>query len=127
VRAAIENVGQQYKVYLLNGDALGIASLFTEDGRFELYGFPSMVGRPGIAATLKSAFTTAKYKVWEISFNEAGPLGGDIATAGGTVHDQSEVSGKPVHGWYRWAAEYRKGSDGQWRIAFLMAFPDSTK
>jgi ketosteroid isomerase-like protein len=127
VRTAIENLGQQYKVYMLNGDAMGISSLFTDDGRFEAYGFPSMAGRQAIAEGLKAGFEAAKFKVWDVSYNEAGPLGPDIATGGGTVHEQTEVSGKETHAWYRWAAAYRRGADGHYKIAFLMAFPDSTR
>ena len=127
VRTAIENLGQQYKDYILNADAPGIASLFTEDGRFEVYGYPSMAGRQAIEAGMRSGFAAAKFKAWDVTYNEAGPLGADIATGGGTVHEVTEVNGKEAHAWYRWAGAYRKGADGHYKIAFLMAFPDSTK
>ena len=127
VRTAIEALGQQYKAYILNGDSRGIASMFAQNGRFEVYGFPSLSGPKAIAAALGTTFQSAKYKLWDVTYGDIGALSADVAVAGGTTHQITELKGKELHGWYRWVAAYKKGADGQYRIEFLTAFPDSTK
>jgi len=56
-----------------------------------------------------------------------GAYHGEIVSAGGTAHQFGDRNGKPFHAWWRYSAAYKKGADGLYRIAYIMAFPDSTK
>jgi ketosteroid isomerase-like protein len=51
----------------------------------------------------------------------------DAASEIGTYHDMHDVKGAKDHEWGRYLAASGKGADGQWRLAYLIAFPDSTK
>ena len=126
-RTAITALGAKLSAANIAGDAAGIAALFTEDARAEYAGFPSAVGRAAIQSTYETLFKTTKYKVWELVVKGVNAPTADVASAGGSVHQFGETNGKPSHMWWRWAAAYRKGADGQYKISFVMAFPDSTK
>ena len=125
VRAALNATSAKLNAAYLAADAAAVAMLFTEDGRAEFYGFQSAVGRAAIQSAYETYFKTAGLKVAETTVNAVNVLNADLVTAGGTYH--SFGSGKPAHAWWRWAAAYRKGADGEYRISYIMAFPDSTK
>jgi ketosteroid isomerase-like protein len=127
VRVAITAQAQKYTTAALAGDAVTIATLFTEDARAEYAGFPSAVGRAAIQALYEGFFKANKIKVWEDTIRQVNAPSADIVSAGGNVHSFAEENGKPVHAWWRYSAAYKKGADGLYRIAYIMAFPDSTK
>lgn len=125
VRAALNATSAKLNAAYLAADAAAVAMFFTEDARAEYYGFQSAVGRAAIQSAYETYFKAAGLKVAETTVNAVNVLNADLATAGGTYH--SFGSGKPAHAWWRWAAAYRKGADGEYRITYIMAFPDSTK
>jgi ketosteroid isomerase-like protein len=127
VRAGLNALTAKLVTAYLAGDAATMASLYTEDARAEYAGFPSAVGRTAIQSTYLEYFKANKLKVWESTIGDVNSLSADLATAGGTVHSFGDTNGKPVHMWWRWAAAYRRGADGEYRISYVMAFPDSTK
>jgi len=126
VRTAIESLGQHYKVYTLNSDARALASLFTMDGRLEVYGSRSMSGPVAIDAGLRAEFESGKYTTWDITYSDIEALSPDVAVARGSNHTIVQMKGKTVHRWNRWMAAYKRGADGMYRIQFLAAFPDSS-
>ena len=125
VRAAVNAASAKLNAAYLAGDAAAVAGLFTEDARAEYAGFPSAKGRAAIQSTYDTYFKSNKLTVAETTIMEVNALTPDLVTAGGTYH--SFGNGKPKHAWWRWAAAYRKGADGEYRISYIMAFPDSTK
>lgn len=125
VRAALNAAFTKMSAGYLAGDAAAVASFFTDDGRAEYAGFPSAVGRAAIQALYEGYFKANKLTVSESTIGAVNVLTADLVTAGGTYH--SFGNGTPKHAWWRWAAAYRKGADGEYRISYIMAFPDSTK
>jgi ketosteroid isomerase-like protein len=125
VRAGLNDLTAKMKTAYLAGDAAAVAALYTEDARAEFAGFPSAVGRAAIQSTTEAYFKANKLNVAEWTIGGLNSLTADLATAGGTYH--AFGNGKPAHAWWRWAAAYRKGADGQYRVSYVMAFPDSTK
>ena len=127
VRGAIESLSQHFRVYVLNGDARGVASLFTFEGRLEMYGLPSLVGPRAIAERLATEFGSARRRRWDFTFSEIRSRSVDLVTARGTVHEATGVEGRKSSRWLRWAAAYRRMPDGYYQIEYMMAFPDSTR
>jgi len=126
VRAALVAISEQMKTAYLAGDAATVAGHFTEDARAEYAGFPSAVGRAAIQSTYETYFKATKLSVAEWTFGDVNSMTEDMATAGGTYHSYAPEA-KPAHAWWRWAAAYRKGADGQYRLRYAIAFPDSTR
>jgi ketosteroid isomerase-like protein len=125
IRAALNATSAKLNAAYLAGDAAAVVMFFTDDARAEYYGFPSAAGHAAIQSAYETYFKANKLKVAETTINGVNVLNADLVTAGGTHHTFG--SGKPAHAWWRWAAAYRKGADGEYRISYIMAFPDSTK
>ena len=125
VRAALNATFTRMSAGYLAGDAAAVAGFFTEDARAEYAGFPSAAGRAAIQALYEGYFKANKLTVSETTIGRVNVLTPDLVTAGGTYH--AFGNGTPKHAWWRWAAAYRKGADGEYRISYIMAFPDSTK
>lgn len=126
LRVTLVAMSEQLKTAYLAGDAAAVASHFTDDARAEYAGFPSAVGRAAIQSTYDTYFKANKLTAAEWTFGDVAALSADLATAGGTYHAYAPEA-KPAHAWWRWAAAYRKGADGQYRLWYSIAFPDSTK
>ena len=54
-------------------------------------------------------------------------LSNDNGSEIGTYHAMYNASGAVSHEWGRYAVGLEKGTDGKWRVDYLMFFPDSTK
>ena len=124
-RAAIEAIGQQYSDRLIANDAAGVSALFTEDATAAYFGYPTTTGRANIQALYVASFGVAKPTAAHVTVGTAGALAPGLLTAGGTTQQTVDSSGVSITSYWRWAAAYHQGADGQWRFAYIMAFPDS--
>jgi uncharacterized protein (TIGR02246 family) len=127
VRAEITTLVHNYEAGLTGGDAAAIAGLFTEDGSAAFYGYPTTTGRAGIQEFYAGLFANARYAEVAIEPGPINVMSDRVATAGGTTMVIVEAGGARQQGWWRWAASYHRGEDGQLRLSYLIAFPDSTK
>ena len=125
VRSSLNAANTRMSASYLSGDAAGVAGFFTDDARAEYAGFPSAVGRAAIQALYEGYFKANKLTASESVIGAVNVLSADLVTAGGTYH--AFGNGTPKHAWWRWAAAYRKGADGEYKISYIMAFPDSTR
>ena len=110
----------------LAGDT-GIVNLYTDDATIDQYGAPRTKGKAAIAAAIKLDFGMRKYTVVEINPISTNVRTNDAGSEIGTYHNMHDVMGKKDHEWGRFVVGFMKGSDGNWRVSYLMAFPDSTK
>jgi uncharacterized protein (TIGR02246 family) len=126
VRVALQAAADQWASFAMAGDAAGIASLFTEDGTAAIFGMPTTTGRANIQAMMAGLFAAGKVTSAKATIEAvAAPVPG-IATARGNYLEVVDSSGVTISNWWRWAAAYRQGPDGQWLTTFDMAFTDST-
>jgi ketosteroid isomerase-like protein len=127
IRAELRAMSDRNQASYLAGDAAGVAANFADSAIAEFLGFPTAVGKAAIESTYVAYFAANKLTVAEIGIDQVSSTGPDRASALGTFHSFGESAGKPVHQWWRYVAAHTKGADGQWRISYIMAFPDSTK
>lgn len=125
-KMGIDSLRARYSRMELAGDTT-IANLYTEDAVLDLFGVPRAHGRAAIAAAIKQDFTMRKYTVSEINPIWLNVRTNEAATELGTYHGMHDVKGKKDHEWGRYIVGLAKGTDGTWRLSYLMAFPDSTK
>ena len=126
-KPGIDSLRASYSRLQMAGDATGVAALYTEDATLDVYGAPRSHGRAAIEAGLK-----ADYGMRKFTLSEATPIATDVRTNTdgseiGTYHDMFDAGGKKNHEWGRYVVGFTKGTDGKWRLTYLMAFPDSTK
>jgi len=125
-KAGIDSLRTRFIRMQLAGDT-GIVSLYTDDATVDLYGVPRAKGKAAIAAATKMDFDMRKYTVSEINPIATTVRTNDAASQIGTYHGMHDVKGKKDHEWGRYVVGFMKGGDGNWRVSYIMAFPDSTK
>ena len=126
-KAGITALRAQYATLQKAGDVAGLVSLYTEAATLDAFGAPSMHGRTAVEAGLKAQMTGRKYTVAEITAVNTAIRSNEAWSEIGTYHDMYVMAGKMNHEWGRYVVGNAKGSDGKWRITYLMSFPDSTK
>lgn len=109
------------------GDAAGLAGIHADSSVVDLFGLPQLVGRAAIQEAFTANFAARKYTLTEIMPTTRNVRSDSAASEIGTYHDMHDAKGKVDHEWGRYVGSFVKGADGQWRIIYLMAFPDSIK
>jgi ketosteroid isomerase-like protein len=124
---SLDDLRGQYIALQTAGDAAGLAALHADSAGLDLFGLPRLRGRPAIQAALTADLAARKYTLVEIMPLSRNARTDTEATELGTYHDMHDVQGKVDHEWGRYLGAFGKGADGQWRIQYLMAFPDSIR
>ncbi len=127
VKSGLDSLRVRYVARQTGGDATGLAGLFAEAGGVDIFGLPRLRGRAAIETAFKADFAARKYTMTEIMPISINARTNDAASEIGTYHDMHDVKGAKDHEWGRYLGAFEKGADGQWRLVYLMAFPDSTK
>jgi len=127
LKTAMDSIRTEYMRLAAAADATGIAALYTEDAAIDFFGAPKMRGRAEIEAGTKAAFSMQKPVMLEIVATQTSAIAPGLATELGRFHGMDSVSGKVLHSWGRWISSARQDSTGAWKLAYLMAFPDSQK
>lgn len=123
----LDALRSQYIALQTGGDGPGLAALYADSAGVDLFGLPRLRGRPAIQAAFTSDFAARKYTLTQITPVSRNIRTDAAATEIGTYHNMHDVKGTVDHEWGRYIGAFEKGTDGQWRIVYLMAFPDSTK
>jgi ketosteroid isomerase-like protein len=126
-RAALQTMLDGYEAKALAGDVAGLVDLYTDNAVLYEPGVPTVNGRAGVEAAYTAIFSTTKLQSQTITVGTANSARPGLATALGTYEETLDSAGSIQNLWGRWAASFAQGPDGNWRIAFLMAFPDSVK
>jgi len=126
-KTGTDSLRTRYIALRTAGDATALAGLYTEDAGIDQYGLPRLRGRAAIEAALKADYAVRNYTLLEIM-----PLSSEARTNTdgseiGTYHEMSDSSGTKGHAWGRYLVAFQKEADGQWRLVYLIGFPDSTK
>jgi len=127
VKLGIDSVRIKYSALQIAGDAAGVAALHDENAALDIYGMPRTMGRANIEAALKGLYAMRKYSVSDILPGQTNVRTNDDGSETGTYHDMYEEKGAKTHEWGRYVVGLAKGTDGVWRLSYLMAFPDSIK
>ncbi len=117
----------RYIALQTGGDAAGLAALYADSAGVDLFGLPRLRGRPAIQAAFTADFAARKNTLTQIMPGTRSVRTDSEATEIGTYHNMHDVKGTVDHEWGRYLGAFEKGADGQWKITYLMAFPDSTK
>lgn len=105
-----------------------IVGMMAEDGRFDLKGFPPMVGREAARAAMTPLYGQVDYREASATPSTTVAISNDLAHQAGTYLERYTMKGQPgeMADYGRYAAAFVKGADGQWRWGYMMAMVDST-
>ncbi|HEV8598304.1 MAG TPA: nuclear transport factor 2 family protein [Gemmatimonadales bacterium] len=126
VKTELEALRGRYIAARTANDPAALAALYAEDAGVDLFGVPRLRGRASIEAAFR-ADSLRKYTGLEIM-----PIGMEARTNTdaselGTYHEMTDSMGTKAHAWGRYLVAFSKDSVGQWRVIYLIGFPDSTK
>ncbi len=127
VFAGLDSLRARYVAAELAGEPGTLAALYTEDATLDFYGAPRTQGRANLQTVFGAVMAATKTTRLDIVPAMRVPRSNESAGEYGDYHSMADSSGAVVHAWGRYAGSYSKGSDGAWRLAYLIAFPDSTR
>lgn len=105
-----------------------IIGMMAEDGRFDLKGFPPMVGREAARAAMAPLYGQVDYLDAMAMPTMTVAISNDLAHQAGNYLERYTMKGQQgeMTDYGRYAATFVKGADGQWRWGYMMAMVDST-
>ncbi|HSE52572.1 MAG TPA: hypothetical protein VLB00_10290 [Gemmatimonadales bacterium] len=123
----LDELRNRYIALNTAGDAAGLAALYADSAGLDILGLPRLRSRSAIQAAFATDFAARKFTLTEIV-----PLSRNVrteteATEIGTFHNMFTLNRAATHEWGRYIGAFAKRADGQWEIAYIMAFADSTK
>lgn len=123
----LDELRNRYIALNTAGDAAGLAALYADSAGLDILGLPRLRSRSAIQAAFAADFAARKFTLTEIL-----PLSRTVRTDAevteiGTYHNMFTANGTGTHEWGRYVGAFAKRADGQWEIAYLMAFADSTR
>lgn len=123
-RARLAALWREYGEDLMLGDPEALADWFTEGARLLEPGRPDLIGRSAIHSFFVEAFEMATVR--EVRIDPVDVSGGEGRLwEWGRYEEVVQVDRmEPQRFTGRYTAVWREGSDGEWRIDFLMPSPD---
>jgi uncharacterized protein (TIGR02246 family) len=104
----------------------GVLALYSADARVDAPGTPAMIGRAAIDSTLRPMYAMRDYTSLVITPAGTTVLSNVLVYQRGTYTESYIEKKKSSTEYGRYATGLVKEADGQWRITYMMAFPDST-
>ncbi|MBM4187779.1 MAG: hypothetical protein FJ206_10775 [Gemmatimonadetes bacterium] len=111
------------------GNATEYAAQFLTSARIDYPGLPALIGRPAIEAAATAFFAERDHSVVTQTPTSTTAAEAGLAYEMGTYLSTYTTKGSPaaMTEFGRYAAAIVKDGDGQWRLSYMMAFPDSTR
>ncbi|HEX7023229.1 MAG TPA: DUF4440 domain-containing protein [Gemmatimonadales bacterium] len=126
VRSAVAAFWQQWGAAAAAGDTAAMGRMMTDSVRVDSKGAPPMLGREATVAMLGTMLKNMKVDSEVITPDLTHPISNELAYDRGHFTERTTSEGKSRTEYGRYAAAIRKDPDGQWRLAYIMAFADST-
>lgn len=108
------------------GDMAAMSALMTDSIRIDSKGLPPMLGKAAWAAAWEPMTKTTKVDSEVITPESTTAISNELVYQTGDFVETTTTAGKSQTEYGRYAAAIRKDPDGQWRLAYIMAFADST-
>lgn len=126
VRAGVADLWQRWVTADTAGNIDALVAMVSDSVRIDMRGMPPMLGRAAWKAMAEAGYKTTKYTSMSITPGMTFPVSNELAYEYGNYTEGSSTGGKSMMDYGRYATALRKDTDGQWRIAYIMVFADST-
>ena len=126
VQAALAGFWPRWVTAALSGDTAAMGGLLADSVRIDARGFPPILGRASWITIFATMLKTSKVESETITPEQTSVVSNELAYQTGDFIETVTAEGKTQTEYGRFAAALRKFPDGQWRLNYIMAFPDST-
>ena len=126
VTQAVEDLWSRYSAADTAGNVDAVMALYTETARLDVPGVPPALGRAAIDSVARMMTASRDLNSLMIHTAATYVVSNEMAYTRGTYMETYVANKKSATDYGRYASAVVKGADGQWRIQYLMAFPDST-
>ena len=126
VQRALAGFWPRWVVAATTGDTAAMGALLADSVRIDAMGFPPILGRAGWITIFATMLKTSKVESETITPERTTVVSNELAYQTGDFVETVTAEGKTHTEFGRFAAALRKDPDGQWRLNYIMAFPDST-
>lgn len=126
VSSAVSDLWQRWITADTAGNTAALVEMVGDSARLDLRGMPPMLGRAAWKTMVEAGYKTTKYTSMTITPDMTIPISNELAYQNGNYTEGSTTAGKNMMDHGRYASALRKDADGQWRIAYIMVFSDST-
>jgi len=126
VQTAVAGFWPRWVAAATTGDTAAMGALLADSVRIDAKGFPPILGRAGWVTTFATMLKTSKVESETITTERTTVVSNELAYQTGDFVETVTAEGKTQTEYGRFAAALRKFPDGEWRLSYIMAFPDST-
>jgi uncharacterized protein (TIGR02246 family) len=126
VKAAVADVWTRWVAADTAGNLEALVALVADSARFDIRGMPPMVGRASFRTTAETMMKSMDLTSLMITPEMTEAISNELAYESGNYTEAYTMNKKNLVDHGRYAAAVMKEADGQWRVAYLMAFADST-
>ncbi|HEV8612171.1 MAG TPA: hypothetical protein VGQ73_01600 [Gemmatimonadales bacterium] len=126
VKAAVADFWQRWTVADTSGNVAALVAMVTDSARADVRGAPPILGRSAMQAFFEPMYKTTKFTSLMMMPDMTIPISNEMAYQNGSYMEGSTSKGKNMMDYGRYASALRKDADGQWRMAYIMVFADST-
>ncbi|NOT08387.1 MAG: SnoaL-like domain-containing protein [Gemmatimonadales bacterium] len=126
VKAALSDLWSRYAMADTAGDVAALLDTVSDSVQLDIRGFPRVMGREAWRGGLEGVLKEVDYTSMDIAPERTTVSSNELVYEYGAFREGYTTKGKKFLDHGRYASAVRKDADGKWRIAYLMAFVDST-
>lgn len=125
VTTAATDFWQRYSQAVLANDTTAIMGFIDDSVRIDARGMPPLIGKAAVQAQFSPIWKVTKYTAFTVTPDMTIPVSNELVYQNGSYIEGMTANGKATTDYGRYATALVKGSDGQWRVGYIMAFADS--
>jgi ketosteroid isomerase-like protein len=126
VQSAVAGFWPRWAAAAIAGDTAAMGNLLADSVRIDAKGFPPILGRAGWVTTFATMLKTSRVESETITTEQTAVVSDELVYQTGDYVETVTTGGTSRTDYGRFAAALGKFPDGQWRLTYIMAFPDST-
>lgn len=126
VKAAVADFWQKWIAAGTAGSITGMAALVTDSVRVDIKGNPAVLGKAAWQVAAESMSKGVQVLSEAVTPDITIAVSDDLAWQNGNYAEATLGGKKKTTEYGRYASAIRKGSDGTWRLQYIMAFSDSS-
>ncbi len=126
VKSAVAALWQRWAAADTAGDVAALGAMVADSARIDVRGLPPFQSRAAWQAASEMAMKSMDITSMTITAEATTAISNELAYESGNYIEQTVTGGKGATDYGRYAGALRKYPDGQWRIAYIMVFSDST-